>query len=328
MKTAAGVLSEFDWNFDAVPDSELAACCYWEYARESAFIRNTLHQYREWWLRGGSWDARAKTLDVNLRKIQSIQYRSEVFLRGCAFPPDWSMQPDDSNRPNYRHPQAPPLTGSFPAPWQSLSEIERKFRAHIRTDVEQLQIVPVKLAHWSWAKEIARECQQNSDEQHEQRKDWERKYLRRDKNGNFNTLPDAPEPSPGALIHPRTRWGVGETLMVDIAWECFNNDEIANYFRKWVKHARPKEIPKPDDKGRNKARDWRVALERLGMMRLLHRFRRRELVAKCPAAWELYKKREWYKERKRAGQMFRRLFPFLSKSERPICWPTQGGRSK
>jgi hypothetical protein len=35
----ASELNEFDWNFDAVPDAELVACCYWEYARESAFIR-------------------------------------------------------------------------------------------------------------------------------------------------------------------------------------------------------------------------------------------------------------------------------------------------
>lgn len=33
------VLESADWNFDAVPDPELVACCYWEYARESAFIR-------------------------------------------------------------------------------------------------------------------------------------------------------------------------------------------------------------------------------------------------------------------------------------------------
>jgi hypothetical protein len=32
-------LSVLDWNFDNVPDNELVACCYWEYARESARIR-------------------------------------------------------------------------------------------------------------------------------------------------------------------------------------------------------------------------------------------------------------------------------------------------
>jgi hypothetical protein len=29
------LVSELDWNFDNVPDDELAACCLWEFARES-----------------------------------------------------------------------------------------------------------------------------------------------------------------------------------------------------------------------------------------------------------------------------------------------------
>ena len=29
----AKVIESADWNFDAVPDRELVACCYWEYAR-------------------------------------------------------------------------------------------------------------------------------------------------------------------------------------------------------------------------------------------------------------------------------------------------------
>jgi len=32
--------SPHDWNFDTVRDDELLACCYWECARESAFIRD------------------------------------------------------------------------------------------------------------------------------------------------------------------------------------------------------------------------------------------------------------------------------------------------
>jgi hypothetical protein len=72
----------------------------------------------------------------------------------------------------------------------------------------------------------------------------------------------------------------------------------------------------------------RVALERLGMMRLLHRFRLLDMALKAPAAWERYGKREWYKERKRASDMYYRFFPFLSKEEHPISWPTKGGRSR
>ena len=336
-----------------MPDNELVACCYLEYARESAFIRDTLRCYRDEWLLPGGYfkkrpanappasafvrkDGFVSTMAEgvfpaswgNLERIESIGYAAEVFVRGCAFSPATVRQSDDPEKPNYRHPDAPPITGSFPAPWQSLDEAERKYRANVRNHVEQFQIVPIKLSHWSWAKEIARECQRAADEQHEQRKTWERNYLRKDARGNFYQVEGSPAAREFAPIRPRTRWGVDETLMIDIAWDCFTNDEITKHFRQWVKTARPKECPIPDDKGHNKARDWRVALERLGMMRLLHQLRLREMPAKCPKASQLYGKREWYKERKRAAQTFRKLFPFLSKKECPLCWPTKGGRSK
>lgn len=51
-------LEEVDWNFDGVPDGELIACCYWEYARESKFIRERLQAYRKkWWCPGGELGA-------------------------------------------------------------------------------------------------------------------------------------------------------------------------------------------------------------------------------------------------------------------------------
>jgi hypothetical protein len=49
-------LAEADWNFDSIPDGQLKAGCYWEYARESAFIRNILLSYRDWFRAGGKWD--------------------------------------------------------------------------------------------------------------------------------------------------------------------------------------------------------------------------------------------------------------------------------
>src|SRR6266849_4847454 len=32
-------LEPHDWNFDSIPDHHLIACCYWEYARESTFLK-------------------------------------------------------------------------------------------------------------------------------------------------------------------------------------------------------------------------------------------------------------------------------------------------
>ena len=43
-----GPLTEFDWNFDKVPDGELVACCLWEYARESVSIGHSSEATRVW----------------------------------------------------------------------------------------------------------------------------------------------------------------------------------------------------------------------------------------------------------------------------------------
>src|SRR5882724_7900959 len=38
-KKSDEMLTRIDWDFNAVREGELFACCYWEYARESARIR-------------------------------------------------------------------------------------------------------------------------------------------------------------------------------------------------------------------------------------------------------------------------------------------------
>jgi hypothetical protein len=58
-------------------------------------------------------------------------------------------------------------------------------------------------------------------------------------------------------------------------------------------------VTKYTGRGR-KLRDKLAALERLGMMRLLHHYTLAELRAKLPEAWKLYGTRKWYDERRRA----------------------------
>ncbi len=152
----ASLMTEDDWNFDTVPDNQLVACCYWEYARESTFIRETLQRYRDWYQAGGTWDDGTAEMNKNLQCIQGIGYVSEVFIRGCAFKPDRISQSDNPKKPDYRHPNSPVLTGSFPNPWLSLSEEERKERSHIRSDRTIIPLVPFKRADWHDAQDIAR----------------------------------------------------------------------------------------------------------------------------------------------------------------------------
>jgi hypothetical protein len=318
-------LSELDWNFDNVPDNELVACCYWEYARESAFIRELRKRCWEHWqplyLKGQWWnEPEDKKIHADLQKVQSIGYPAEVFLRGISCPPDGVLPDALPLKPGEIH----RTTGSFPKSWQELTKEERAYRAQIGNDVERIPLVPFERGLFLDAKDIVKSVtaqRREKDEADEQAR-RENPKLTEEALCRMGKLqfPD---------IRPSVIYGSGaEETIVRINWSAFTNDKIANYFRKWIKANRPTDIRKPDGKGRNKARDRRVVLERLGMMRLLHQLRLREMPTKSLKAWKLYGKREWYKERKRAGETFHRLFPFLSKSERPLSWPTKGGRSK
>ena len=143
------VLSPNDWNFDNVPDNELVACCYWEYARESAFIRELRKRCNECQQSGESDE---QLLHADLQKVQSIGYPANFFLRGFFCPPDGVL------------PDAPPLkpgevhraTGSFPKPWQLLTKEERKYRAFVppRGIVDFVQIVPFQRGLFLDAKDI------------------------------------------------------------------------------------------------------------------------------------------------------------------------------
>jgi hypothetical protein len=318
-----GVIESEDWNFDAVPEPELVACCYWEYARESAFICNLRERILKHWMprfQKPRWwnEPEAEDIHRDTEKVRSIGYPAESF----ACPPDGVLPDALPLKPGEVH----RLTGSFPKPWQLLTKEEREYRAHTPPKglVDFVQREPfdrgLSLDAQAIVQDVAarqRRCQKANERARRENPKLPEGALKR--LGKFQS----PDMKPSVICAR----GLEQTV-VQINWGLFSNEEIIQSFRKWVKANRPDDAPFSDTKGRNKARDWRVALERLGMMRLLHQWSLRELPKAAPAAWNLYAKREWYKERKRAGEMFHRLFPFLSKSERPLNWPTKGGHSK
>jgi hypothetical protein len=321
-------LSEQDWNFDNVPDQELVACCYWEYARESAFIRDLRQRSLECWKPvyekcGGLSLQEKQRLHQDLQQAQSIGYASEVFIRGISCPPDGVF------------PDAPPLkkgevyqaTGSFPKPWQALTEEERHYRSHIGTDVERIPLVPFQRG-------ISLDAQDIRDWTRTQgaKAEAEREKVRRENPKlNEETLLRMhklkyPE------IKPALYWAGGkEVTVVAINWGSFTNDEIVNYFRRWVKANRPPQYPVPSKKG-HKPKDWRTNLTRLAVMRLLSRFTALDIIDprqnRCPEVLEtktFFGRKwadatKWYDARREAGKIFRRLFPFLPKDELPLSW--------
>jgi len=295
------------------------ACCYWEYARESAFIRDVRQRCLEDQLPEGKRD---KSLHMDLQKVQSIGYAANFFLRGFFCPPDGVLSDALRLRPGEVH----RLTGAFPKPWQLLTKEERQYRAHkpARGVVDFVKILPFERGRCLDAQDIVKTViaqrrlrdQDNTIARMEYPKFSEQVLSEK---GMLNL----------ADVRPSIMYASGmEMTVVQINWGIFTNEDIIQAFRSWVKANRPEDMPAPDNKGRNKARDWRVALERLAIMRLLHRLRLGALPTAYPQAWRQYGRRDWYKERKRAGRMFGRLFPFLSKLERPLGWQTKGGHSR
>ena len=85
-----------NWDFDGLPAEQWEACCRWEYARESAFIRDAVEKCKSM--------RRFPTASVN-----------EAFLNLFALGYPWEFF--------YELP--------FPEPWQSLDKAERERRAEI-----------------------------------------------------------------------------------------------------------------------------------------------------------------------------------------------------
>ena len=117
-----------------------------------------------------------------------------------------------------------------------------------------------------------------------------------------------------------------ELLVVKIDWGEATNEELVAAFAEWVKENNPPGLQRPDGRGRRKA-NVRAALEWLGMMRLLHAFTKSEMTHRVPDAVRRFGSRDWYRDRKRAGGVFRELFPFLPAGEGPLSWQTKGSRT-
>jgi len=320
------IIDEQDWNFDAVPANELVACCYWEYARESAFIRDLRKRSLECWkplyakCEGLSLPEEQR-LHQDLQKAQSIGYASEVFIRGISCPPDDVFPDGPPLKPGEVH----RATGSFPKPWQALTAAERAYRSHIGTDVERVPLVPFMRGISLDARDICEftKSQAAKAEAARQQVRRENPKLNEETLLRLGKL-EFPE------IKPALYWAGGyEVTVVSIDWGAFTNDEIVNYFRQWVKANRPSQYPVPSRKG-HKPGDWRANLTRLAVMRLLSQFSALEIVRQdvFPEIWKTkqFSGRKWgdftkWRDARRdAGKLFHRLFPFLLKDEKPISW--------
>jgi hypothetical protein len=112
--------------------------------------------------------------------------------------------------------------------------------------------------------------------------------------------------------------------MLRIAWAHYSNDELAREFRKWAEKNRPKSyrnIPACKKLHRGQQlRHFRVALRRLGIMRLNYHYTRHRLQVANPEAWQRLRDcyKEWYEAPAWTRGFFLKLFPFLKHVPQPM----------
>lgn len=289
-------LSAMDWNFDAVLDGELVACCHWEYARESAFLR----EFKKQW---DSWDGSDRCPDEVAKGINRIEQASpQAFVRLEAL-------------------LACP---SFPSAWQTLAQRERDSLVHVDMVLpppfERNGSVTEAERLLEEARERVREFRAAEEKVHQEYPGYGEGTLRR--------MRKWPEFDQRCSI----LWDDGtESTIIQIGWEHYTNEQIIKAFRNWVKANRPEKIRPPSGKG-HKPKDWRANLTRLAVMRLLAQFTPLAIIDPrrngFPAVWKTKQfagrkwgdPTKWHDARREAGLLFHRLFPFLSKAEMPVSW--------
>lgn len=298
-------LSPLDWNFDAVPGGELAACCLWEYARESSTFALSSVRHAEMMqeIRSGKPCVPDAEPDPEY----------EAFLGAFWNSAEGYMRYYETLR-QYGGPAA--------LPWQLLQaerrgELCQQVGVHavrqplapaLRRQLEALW--KVNLVDWEPVRN------QPGYDPDDDSMAWD------------ESVPQVEEPGHDGEPH-------GETVVAfAVDFRNFSNRQIGEVFTAWLKANRPKDSPEPTGRGR-KPGDWRAKLTRLAVMRLLARFPAMDLVDprrnRLPAVWKTKQfsgskwadAAKWNEARREADRCFHELFPFLPPEEKPLSWGRQ-----
>jgi hypothetical protein len=301
IQTASKALPETDWLFDEikVPGSELIACCVWEYARESQTLL-TATEFRCRREGKGSSFERTPAAMAAIRRVLDL--------------------PSDQRAPLYQ------LLAVFDGrPWRELSPAEKsQYAAMIPREV-----TPLRPAYLEEAQALVAASQTIPKENIER--------LRRLGTPESQLVGEGIKRSPFNCVDalrlsgvfgrsPSEDWRQGcSVVALTVDFAHYNDKELSAAFESLLQHSRPPELAKPKRatvfarrKG-NQLKKWRVALERLGVARLVKHFGH---ATKFPdAARQLYHPRihdRQKRELEQADEFFHKLFPF-SGAETMVC---------
>lgn len=313
-----GPLWEADWNFSRVPDDQIIACCLWEYARESASI-NLAAASHAMESRHILPEGSRPPTEKQIERWAEIDERTRDQVKRARFNHDrflerfWDSEVGHLTFYGILNRWVTSGSGAF-------QDLPGKVRRMLAEKVSQADTIgALTLANLG---DVERLWIANSKDLREIRA-WKRPA---NDDAEDVALTLETEPVEGSFfdhaVIDRTR-----TVAFTVDFSRFSDAEIESSFHAWVRKNRPRRWRKPatvllTSRRRGvKRNDYRVALERLGMMRLLHWFTPSQLRAEVPAAWKLYGRKEpvFRREVRAAVRFFHDRFPFLPRTEQPEC---------
>jgi hypothetical protein len=295
-------LPETDWRFDkaSVPDSELIACCVWEYARES----QTLLTAPEFTYRR---EGKGFSFERTPAALAAIRRALDL--------------PSDQRAPLYQ------LLAVFDG--RAWSELSPADRTQYATMIPR-EVTPLRPAYLEEAQALLAASQAIPKENIER--------LRRLGTPESQLVGEGIKRGPTDCVHalrlsgvvgtsPSDDWRQGcSVIALTVDFAHYNDKELSAAFESLLRHSRPPELAEPKRapvfarrKG-NQLNKWRVALERLGVARLVKHFGPDATVFP-DAASKLYRRRihdRQKRELEQADEFFHKLFPF-SGAETMVC---------
>jgi hypothetical protein len=299
-----------EWDFDAVPDTELRACLLWELAHESETISWNSEKLRWRALsRPTRWDSELMkyvpnspaTIAEAHERLQKIPEMDEETMCGKI---NASMSGSDF------YSQVLTFGGSSTKHWlelpgdlrEQLAQRDQQWMMHPRC--EQARLGDLEALWSKYAQELA-ELRKNEKEG--------------DDTVDAHLATTVVEPADTTFDENRTPEAPRQRLTValTIDFHRFTDQEIILAFGDWLKSIRP--CPSPVRRGK-KLIDERAALDGLGIMRLLQWYRMTDDA--FPDRFRRRGCRACYKLRQLAFDKFRQTFPFLPPDEKPSSWST------
>ncbi len=308
---------EKDWNFTGVDDGELVAATYYEYAREAKPIRNFLEKLGP--MPAPPSGVSQAVLNATLQTQAAARLAKRI--PGCGPGPTPCLPKDVSQ-----------------AQLDAVLSAQTEWRGKL-SQVLPIEAFPLVLIYGALQTKLTDAWRDQPEAKRRRAAKGIAPYFPVPTGPTKKGKREQKVPLEGPFrlgpaltdIDPEEPWGIDGTgfewLCVGIDWGRYTDTEIIDSFTRWVrtKEGRPYGSEPGNLTGRrsdrgHKAGDWRASLQRLGIMRLMHRHSSDQIIeivqaglcAKSADRVKYMVKTECERERLKALDDFHTLFPFLS----------------